>query len=283
MDNNQALVSLPYKNHIITLNTKKDLLQQGRFSSTFKCITPEGALIIKQYKPKKNNHPFETHRFKQQKIITELLYPELDADIVEIHNEIYFIRKYIEGYPLKIPIKKVDIKTILISILDELKRLHNLNYLHTDIKPTNILINNEKIYLTDFGNCIKINSELPDDYIIPFTMIYAPPEMILNRYDLCNYSSDIYMWGMLAYHATTGTPPFSHCNPVQLMHIQLNARPEYNLIRDEKWRKVIIKATQIEAFKRPPNYYTSNEITHTLKVGISKRYQSVDEVLNDLK
>ena len=46
------------------------------------------------------------------------------------------------------------IKQIILQVINAVKYLHSLKYIHRDIKPDNILISNEgKIILTDFDLC----------------------------------------------------------------------------------------------------------------------------------
>jgi serine/threonine protein kinase len=276
-----------FQDFIVELNLNSNIsFHKGRFGITYFTTLPNGKkIVIKQYKPQKNDNQFERIRFIRQAEIMRFLYPELEPVIIQNNEDLFFCYNYIEGTQITFPLKK-NIKNnkekILIATLKELKRLHEIKFLHTDLKPSNILIQNEKIYLLDFGSCIKLNETLPKYYIIPFTMIYAPPEMILNQYELCNESSDIYMWGMVAYHILTGIKPFDHCNPVQLMHIQLNSKPTYHYIKDPKWQKIIIKATEKSIFPKPPSYYDNKTIQNILMSGIKRRYSNVDDVLIEL-
>jgi len=273
-------------NHDINLDLTQHIWHYGRFGITYLItLSNNEKIVVKQYKPKKNDHPFERKRFLRQAEIMGALYPELQPKIIEIENKLFFYYRYIDGLTLKFPLKK-EIKrqkeNILIRILKELQRLHQLKYIHTDLKPSNILIQADKIYLLDFGNCIELNEPMPHNYIIPFTMIYAPPEMILNRYDLCTFSSDLYMWALVAFHVLTEVIPFSHCNPVQLMHMQLNGKPSYHYIKNNIWQKIITKATDKSIFPKPPHFYDSATVGRFLIKGIEKRYTSAEEILNEL-
>ncbi|NSW44251.1 MAG: protein kinase [Bacteroidales bacterium] len=274
-------------NHDIWLDPTQHIWHHGRFGITYLLTLPNNdKIVVKQYKPKKHDHPFEQRRFLRQAEIMNALYPELQPQKVEIENQLFFYYRYIDGITLNFPLKK-EIKqhkeNILIKILQELQRLHQLKYIHTDLKPSNILIQYDKIFLLDFGNCIALNESLPRNYIIPFTMIYAPPEMILNRYDLCTFSSDLYMWALVAFQILTEVVPFSHCNPIQLMHMQLNAKPSYHYLKNNIWHKIITKATDKFVFPKPPHFYDSATIEHFLIKGIEKRYATAEEILNELK
>lgn len=256
-----------------TWHQKLKPLYRGRFSQTYLLKSNNNRCLLKKYSPVKNNVDFEEKRFKEQATICSKLYP--NEPVLNIENEwgIFFARPYYEGITLE-QYKSDEQQTIvlLIAILSEINRLHRLGFLHTDIKPSNFLVDkNFKVKILDLGNCIPVPFKKQDMYVIPFTMIYAPPEMVLNFYDLCNESSDWYMWGLLAYFLLTRKPPYDHCNPVILMHQQINAFPDYERIKNNEWKDIIKKATYKEIFKRPPHRMTIEEIREHLKNSISIR------------
>lgn len=278
-------MQLTINEQFVNISIEKNLIHAGRFGLTF-CTTLKNGqkIIIKQYKPKKNAHEFERMRFKRQFEIAQQLYPNINAGIIDIKEQLIYFHDFIEGDKLSMPLKKKIKKNkeeTLILILKEIQRLHQLNYIHTDIKPDNFIVGKDKVYILDLGSCIKLNEPLPNDYIIPFTMFYAPPEMIVGRYEICNFSSDLYMWGLVAFHLLSNSTPFMHYNPVQLMHQQLNGIPAYNYIKNKKWRLVIEKATAKELFQKPPHFYQRNQIDEILIRGIKKRYQTAEEILKE--
>lgn len=99
-----------------------------------------------------------------------------------------------------------DVKLIFLKILNAIKKLHQINIFHLDIKPNNILYvikNNEiQIKIADFGNSVwnfNLNSNLYPNIIknnlLTFTPEYVAPEF-LNI--ICN-KNDIYSLGYMLY------------------------------------------------------------------------------------
>ena len=136
----------------IDINTNQHFWHQGRFGITYLITLPNNnKIVVKQYKPKKNDHPFERKRFLRQATIMDALYPELQPQQIETDNNLLFYYRFIDGFTLNFPLKK-EIKqnkeAILIKILQELNRLHQLNFIHTDLKPSNILIQDE-MYMSE--------------------------------------------------------------------------------------------------------------------------------------
>lgn len=64
-------------------------------------------------------------------------------------------------------------------LLDGLNFAHRRDIMHRDIKPTNILVENDQIYLADFGSAKDVSSKmatLSKDYFIYGTPVYRAPE-----------------------------------------------------------------------------------------------------------
>jgi serine/threonine-protein kinase len=115
------------------------------------------------------------------------------------------------NFPLLILTTKLFLKATLLG----LKFIHNHNIIHNDIKPSNIIVNYNKVpVIVDFGiSCIAqdaINAICTQSYnkviencciSTAGTSIYLPPESIRNvRYS----SSDLWSLGATAYQIVTG-------------------------------------------------------------------------------
>lgn len=255
-------------------------LHRGRFGLTYVLESNKTRCLLKQYAPAKNDCDFEQMRFKEQASIFLKLYPNDPMLLIENEWGLFFVRPYYEGKTLEqYKPDKEQIAPILKSALGEINRLHRLGYLHTDIKPSNFIVDkNAQVKILDVGSCISFPFVNRSSYVIPFTMIYAPPEMVLNRYELCDKSSDWYMWGLLAYYLLTRKQPFDHCNPVILMHQQINAFPNYERIKDEEWRNIVKIVTFKQPFKRPPHHLSSEEVIEHLKYSINKRNELIKTI-----
>lgn len=94
-----------------------------------------------------------------------------DLDDCEIQGKTYhfFVMDYIQGKNLKeiIDNESIGMKNVLgigYILVNILNILYNIGYIYTDIKLTNILIdeNREKLYLVDFGSLIDKNSSIKE-------------------------------------------------------------------------------------------------------------------------
>lgn len=73
------------------------------------------------------------------------------------------------------------------GIFSALKYLHDdLNIIHRDIKPENIVITDyndlTKVKLIDFGLAVKSTKMELQDFAKCGTLMYTPPEQILNNF-----------------------------------------------------------------------------------------------------
>ena len=111
--------------------------------------------------------------------------------IVKYEKGKYILYDYIEGKSLK----KIDLNikesiNIVIKLCNILKEIHDIGYCHNDIKRSNIIVNNDEVYLIDFGNCLKFNSS---------TVFFSPhtaSDELFHREEV-NHLSDVYSVGMV--------------------------------------------------------------------------------------
>ncbi len=204
----------------------------------------------------------------------------------------FLVKEYIPGVTLAQLIrsgKKYDWKfytRCIIHLLPIIKTLHEKGIYHCDLRPHNILVaysyNNKidltypEVYLLDLG-LAKTEAESELSNTSPFSLIYSPPEQLLNHYEIVNSSSDLYSLGITLYECIAGVTPFSDENPELVMHLQLNAALDENKKIPPALFEVLKKATSKHKFTLPPSKLSEEELSEKLKLGQMERYHDAAE------
>ena len=139
------------------------------------------------------------------------------SDVFEENGTAYYVMDYIEGESLEEKIKdKVNLseeETLIYvrQVADTLRYIHSKNILHLDIKPGNIMIDEEdNAILIDFGaskQYDEVDGENTSTLLLK-TPGYAPLEQMDNEVGVFFPSTDIYALGATMYKMLTGiTPP----------------------------------------------------------------------------
>ena len=139
-----------------------------------------------------------------------------------------------ENKGLTIPLFNIFAEQIISAIL----YIHEKNIAHCDIKPENLLINNGRIKVTDFGLSLIIDQKLkaPKGMSLP----YAPPEIInSNSYD--PIKGDIWSLGITFYKMLTGSLPWRSKNNNDLKNEIAHASVSVDFIDNPVLRKMIYK------------------------------------------
>ncbi len=190
----------------------------------------------------------------------------LTVDIIE--GNVLMVMEYIQGTDLEKILDKKDKLEIKIALkylrqlLSALDFAHNQKVIHRDIRPSNILINEEdNIKITDFGTSTFL-TERP----YATTRIGSPPYMAPEQFEgRAVFASDIYSAGCLFYEMVSGLPPIVMANPMEI-YKKAKARSYLPLI------KKVPSVTQ----------ELNSIINRALEPDITNRYRYVKEMIDDL-
>ncbi|KAF0535471.1 kinase-like protein [Gigaspora margarita] len=108
-------------------------------------------------------------------------------------------------------ISMIKIIQILNQIVEGLKFLHLNNIIHRDLHSKNILLNEERILIADFGLAKELNDISVDSSTGGMPAYFDPCLMNLNVAQP-DEKSDIYSLGVLMWELTSGTVPFEKDN-----------------------------------------------------------------------
>ncbi|HMG70563.1 MAG TPA: serine/threonine-protein kinase, partial [Gemmatimonadaceae bacterium] len=163
--------------------------------------------------------------------------------VEERDNLVYFVMAYIKGDNLGQrlqqhgPIAPVEVRRILREVADALSYAHNRNVIHRDIKPDNIIIDEEtgRAMVTDFGIARALtdsgDSRLTATGMAIGTPAYMSPEQSAGD-SAIDGRSDLYSLGVVGYQMLCGQPPFVANNTPSMLVKHLSERP---IPVDERW------------------------------------------------
>jgi serine/threonine-protein kinase len=163
--------------------------------------------------------------------------------VEEKDNLVYFVMAYIKGDNLGVrlqqhgPMAPVEVRRILKEVADALAYAHNRNVIHRDIKPDNIIIDEEtgRAMVTDFGIARALtdtgDSRLTATGMAIGTPAYMSPEQSAGDKAI-DGRSDLYSLGVVGYQMLCGQTPFVASNTPSMLVKHLSERP---IPVDERW------------------------------------------------
>lgn len=150
--------------------------------------------------------------------------PIIDADVYG--DQVVIVSEYAEGGSLAEKLKSEGKFTprqavaIASGILHGLEYLHRRGIIHRDIKPQNILLQNNVPRLADFGisRAIRETGSLSSSTVIG-TDSYMSPESFRGRRD---FQTDLWSVGVVLYQLVVGRLPFPQEHPSEKMYAILH-------------------------------------------------------------
>jgi serine/threonine-protein kinase len=174
----------------------------------------------------------QIERFRREaRAVARLNHPHVVTviDAGEDDGAPYIVFEYIAGETLKDRIRRMgprlpitDALAYAIEIARALEAAHGELLVHRDVKPQNVLLDNEgRAKVTDFGIARSLEGEgLPLAGRVLGTTDYVAPEQALGQE--VTQQSDIYSLGIVLYEMLTGDVPYKADAPVAvaMKHVQ---------------------------------------------------------------
>ena len=224
-------------------------------------------VAIKTFKIDANDEDAVKRFNREAKAVTSLSHPNI-VSIYDVENEgefYYLILEYVEGMTLKdymVKNPRIPIETIVHiakQIAAGLSHAHQNGIIHRDIKPQNILMNeNLTCKITDFGIARAYgDTTLTQTNQMLGTVYYLSPEQA--RGNVATAQSDIYSLGILIFEMITGQIPFKGESAVAiaLKHLQ-EELPDIDKYREnvpQSVKNIVLQATM----KNPNERYISSK------------------------
>src|SRR5215471_5621262 len=180
-------------------------------------VRQEDSQVTAKSSTSKGDFDWGLSRFLEEaRVLAKFRHPNIVHvnQIFEANHTAYLVMEYAEGESLEDLLRRagslseLQTKDILFPILDGLKRVHDIGFLHRDIKPGNIILRrDEGAVLIDFGAARQAIETKSRSITSIVTEGYAP----LEQYDPSGNQgpwTDIHALAAVAYKCMTGkTPP----------------------------------------------------------------------------
>lgn len=187
-----------------------------------KCHT-DGVAVLKVLSPKHQNNLDIIARFLAEGKIMGRLGQAGGRQFAQVFDmgqsvdgEFFIEMEFIHGRTLHDVLneqgafKPIEALCLLRQLAAALRHAHAQKIIHRDIKPQNILVRDGHLTLIDFGIAKRMEDNTITTQKGEFygTWLYAAPEQFVTAFGKICECTDVYGFGMLAYHLLTNTLPF---------------------------------------------------------------------------
>ena len=230
-------------------------------------------VAIKVISARYANNPDFIRRFEAEaQIIAQLEHPRIVPlyDYWREPDNAYLVMRYLRGGSLDgsrvWPVERAA--DLIGQIADALAHAHQRGIIHRDVKPTNILLDEEgHPYLADFGlaKLLQQTGEVPAGESMTGTPDYLSPEQVQSQ--PTTPLSDQYSLGLVAYQLLTGEKPYQADSLYKLFEMHLREPlPSVRRIRPDipaAVDHVLRRATAKIPADRFPNVLTFARALHS--------------------
>jgi tetratricopeptide (TPR) repeat protein/tRNA A-37 threonylcarbamoyl transferase component Bud32 len=222
--------------------------------------------------------------FLEARAAATLDHPNI-CSIHEVNEDgdcLFIVMQYVEGETLGEKLVESSLPTdelldIGIQVAEALSEAHSRGVIHRDIKPQNVIVTPRgQVKVLDFGLAritpkdrssdpdARTETQLTEEGYIVGTVAYMSPEQLKGM--TVDTRSDNFSFGVLLYECAAGSRPFTGNSKIEISSKVLQVDPrkpsELNPLIPSLLEKIILKAMEKE---------------------VASRYQTVDELLSDLK
>jgi len=255
----------------------QEMLGLGGMGAVYKAYDRDidRVIALKCIRPELAKDPEITQRFTQELLLARQIAHKNVIRIFDVRDSggLKFITmEYVEGRDLgslveakgKLPI--ADSVAITMQICSGLACAHAEGVVHRDLKPSNIMVEpNGRVVVMDFGLARADHiGQMTQTGAVMGTYQYMSPEQAKGT--KADARSDIFTIGIILYELLTGKTPYSAESALA------------SLLK--RTQEAAVAPSQIDPAIPLP---LSAIVAKCLERDVAKRYQTVDDLLNDLK
>ncbi len=221
---------------------------------------------------KKSRNHFSERFEREAHAIAALNHPHI-CSLYDIGPD-FLVMEYVEGKPLKGPLPLNEALALAGQMLDALDAAHRKGITHRDLKPGNILVNQNGVKVLDFGlakferapaaDGVTQTLPLTSEGSILGTLQYMSPEQVEGKE--ADARSDIFAFGLVLYELITGKRVFQGSTQASLIASILKDQPRPVSELQPVTPKALDRVVQTCLEKDPDRRWQSaREVKHALE------------------
>ncbi len=198
------------------------LIGQGGMGAVYRArqTNLDRTVALKILSPQLDIHPEFAERFmREARTLAKLTHPHIVTvyDFGETDSMHYLVMEFVDGVNLRDSIESTrfspsEALAVISQICDALQYAHDQGIVHRDVKPENILVNQQGVVkIADFG-LAKLLEPSERDFTLTNTrqvmgtLKYMAPEQI-EKPEQVDHRADLYSLGVVFYELLTGELP----------------------------------------------------------------------------
>ena len=178
---------------------------------------------------------FRARFLRESRLAAELDHPGIVTvyDAGEVNGVLFIAMRFVRGTDLAAvlvqrgPLGVDETLSILNQVATALDAAHTSGLVHRDVKPANVMIEGQRVYLADFGLTKRLASsdsmQLTAAGQFLGTVDYVAPEQIEGR--PTDGRADQYALGCVLFECLTGSRPYPRDSQVAIIFAQLREPP----------------------------------------------------------
>src|SRR5438552_1562143 len=192
-------------------------------------------------------------------------------EVGEREGTCYFSMGFIEGDQLDAVVRREPMSVrraaeLIAKVARTVHYAHEHHILHRDIKPGNILLDQEgEPHLTDFGlaRLVETESTVTRTMEVLGTPSYMAPEQAVGNDAAITSATDVYGLGAVLYQLLTGHPPFAGGTTYETIKLLLDTEPRdlrlWNPKIDRDLSTICVKCLEKDPQRRYPSALALSE------------------------